>query len=118
MPPFSKPVYLYCVQCVTPKHLYVGTTDRPWGVRLQEHKSGNYCDWTRKHGYKRCLWYRRIDPAKQFRLENEFTVALMRQRGWRYVRGGDFVNAQDIDSEYFDPFWLPIEFGGSRFIDY
>ena len=42
----------------------------------------------------------------------------MRRYGWQGVRGGNFVNSIDIDSEFFHPFWLPVEFGGQRIIAY
>ena len=115
----SKPCYLYALACNTPNHFYIGTTDRTWGVRIDEHRRGDYCKWTRKHGFKRVLWYRAIDPRDQFVLENKCTLWYMRRYGWRGVRGGDFVYAQhDPDSEHFQKYWLPIEFGGKRLIAY
>ena len=111
---FSKPCYLYALACNTPNHFYIGTTVRMWGVRLDEHREGRCCKWTHKHGFRRVLWYREIDPAKQFTLEDEVTLWYMRRYGWEGVRGGNFVNAVDIDSEWFYPFWLPIEFGGKQ----
>lgn len=110
--------YLYAIACKTPGHFYIGTTTRPWGVRLGEHIAGAYCKWTRRHGYRKVLWYREIDPKKQFILENEVTLWYMRRYGWEGVRGGDFTNSTDIDSEFFNAFWLPIEFGGKRLIAY
>ena len=106
--------YLYAIECKTPGHYYIGTTTRPWGVRLQEHITGTCCKWTHKHLFRRVLWYREIDPEKWKELENEATLWYMRRYGWEGVRGGDYVNAMDIDSEFFDPFWLPEEFGGQR----
>lgn len=110
--------YAYAIALRTPGHFYIGTTTRPWGVRLEEHRQGKYCKWTSKHGFRKCLWYREIDPAKQFEIENEVTLWYMRRYGWQGVRGGDFTNSVDIDSEFFNPFWLPIEFGGERLIAY
>jgi len=83
---------LYVVETLTPGFFYVGHTDRQPHCREDEHASGKGSYFTKKHGFKRMMFFHRLrDPRMCQRLEDDFTIALMCQLGWGCVRGGNRV---------------------------
>ena len=79
---------VYVVECETPGHFYVGSTTRLPYVREMEHREGWGSQWTRKHGFKRMLFMMMVPPQACERLEDDLTVWLQCEFGYRYVRGG------------------------------
>ena len=80
---------VYVVECKTPGYFYVGSTTRVPHYRIEEHESGNGCQWTKKHGYQRMVLMMVVPQALCQRLEDDLTVWLQCRYGWRFVRGGN-----------------------------
>ena len=41
---------VYVIECMSPKHWYVGSTYRELHARIEEHREGFGCVWTQRHG--------------------------------------------------------------------
>ena len=109
------PCTLYVIRCQTPRHWYVGQTNRlPW-ERLQEHEEGTGSLWTRKHGVDCMIFSAVVEPSHANRLESELTTYLMSRYGWANVRGGMHMRCRDDDRT--QKFWLPAEFRRGSFRD-
>jgi len=46
---------VYVVECKTPGYFYVGSTLRLPYLRTNEHRAGEGCQWTMRHGFKRMV---------------------------------------------------------------
>ena len=97
---------LYVLRLLPPAHFYVGTTLRPFGKRLGEHKKGHGSKWSTRHGFHSVVEHYEVPVREASRLEDEKTIELMRAHGWQGIRGGNFTYAQDDDETW----WLPDEF--------
>ena len=96
---------VYVIECMSPKHWYVGSTYRELHARIQEHKEGFGCVWTQRHGFKRMAIWADVPNGACSALEDELTEWLMHQYGVRNVRGGNYVNCR-ADC-YANDWWLP-----------
>lgn len=84
------PCSLYVIQCETPRHYYVGTTNCRLKKRLDEHfieKKGAL--WTTRHGCKRVVKRFTIPIEKANYYENLVWLHYARIYGAENVRGGD-----------------------------
>ena len=106
---------VYVIRCQTPRHWYVGQTNRlPW-ERLEEHEDGTGSLWTRMHGVDCMVFSAVVKPSRSNRLESELTTYLMSRYGWANVRGGMHMRCKDDDRT--KKFWLPAEFRRGSFRD-
>ena len=96
---------VYVIECMSPKHWYVGSTYRELHARIQEHKEGFGCVWTQRHGFKRMAIWADVPNGACSALEDELTEWLMHQYGVRNVRGGNYVNCRT--DCYANDWWLP-----------
>jgi predicted GIY-YIG superfamily endonuclease len=97
---------------------YVGSTYRELYDRLEEHELGYGSIWTRRHGYKRLLFYLDVSAESCCELEDKLTEVLMHKFGIENVRGGNYVNCRPdcYDSDW----WYPasLRFGNISTLHY
>ena len=84
---------------------YVGSTYRELYARLEEHEQGYGSIWTRRHAYKRLLFYLDVSAESCTELEDKLTEYLMHKFGIKNVRGGNYVNCRP--DCYASDWWLP-----------
>ena len=111
---FSKPC-VYVIKCKRPNTYYVGSTYRPFYLRLNEHKE-KHCIWTARHGFDKVVARIPSSLEELGKLENEVWMYYARHIcGPDNVRGGDVTWCQTPDI----PAWImPEEFGGTRRVDW
>lgn len=82
-------------------HYYAGISNNILR-RERQHRNGNGAAWTKLHPPIRLLFQRERDVAddrEAEQIENEMTVRLMAEHGWRNVRGGFFCSLEEIELE-------------------
>ena len=107
--------FVYVIRCKDPNKYYVGSTYRHWGVRVQEHKDGYGSRFTKKYGFGRIIKRIPCALADLGRLENQIWLYYARYVcGPKNVRGGDVTVLEEPIPDWL----LPIEFGGTRIVDW
>lgn len=108
---------LYVLKMKTPGKWYVGTTTRLKYIRFNEHRRRYACRWTQRHGFGRIFCSYEVPVAEASRLENDVWMHLARLYGPSNVRGGDVTIVQPGTDDIL-PYLLPVEFGGTRIVDW
>src|SRR3990167_1815841 len=82
-------IALYQIECITPKHFYIGITAHP-RARLESHCSGHGAKWVKLHGIKHFKVLRRFRTEKDAKKAENRRVLELAQQGYE-VRGGPWT---------------------------
>ena len=107
------PCTLYVLQ-LKDKKWYVGSTVCSGAYRVQQHRDGYGSKWTSKHPLVRVATQYFVSAERAQHEENMVWWWLAERYGAHNVRGGDVT----IATETVPDWCLPIEFGGTRIVDW